>query len=59
MGPALVGEASTASVDGEAFPGVAVDVGNPHLACVTDVGRSTRSTSPARPATTRRCSRTG
>jgi diaminopimelate epimerase len=36
MGPAAVGEASTASVDGEAFPGVAVDVGNPHLACVTD-----------------------
>ncbi|WP_300008238.1 diaminopimelate epimerase [Pseudonocardia sp.] len=36
MGPAAVGEASTASVDGEAFPGIAVDVGNPHLACVTD-----------------------
>ena len=36
MGPAAVGEASTASVEGEAFPGVAVDVGNPHLACVTD-----------------------
>ncbi len=36
MGPAAVGEASTASVDGRAFPGVAVDVGNPHLACVTD-----------------------
>jgi diaminopimelate epimerase len=35
MGPATVGEASPASVDGEAFPGVAVDVGNPHLACVT------------------------
>ena len=37
MGPAAVGEASTASVDGHAFPGVAVDVGNPHLVCVTDV----------------------
>ena len=24
-------------VDGRAFPGIAVDVGNPHLACVTDV----------------------
>jgi diaminopimelate epimerase len=36
MGPATVGETSTASVDGAAFPGVAVDVGNPHLACVTD-----------------------
>ena len=36
MGAATVGEASTASVHGAAFPGVAVDVGNPHLACVTD-----------------------
>jgi len=36
MGPAAVGEASTASIDGVAFPGLAVDVGNPHLACVTD-----------------------
>jgi diaminopimelate epimerase len=35
MGPAAVGEQSTASIDGAAFPGVAVDVGNPHLACVT------------------------
>jgi diaminopimelate epimerase len=37
MGPAVVGETSTASIHGEAFPGVAVDVGNPHLACVTGV----------------------
>jgi diaminopimelate epimerase len=37
MGPATVGEDSTASLDGQAFPGVAVDVGNPHLACVTDL----------------------
>ncbi len=37
MGAALVGESGTASIDGEAFPGLAVDVGNPHLACVTDV----------------------
>lgn len=36
MGAALVGEAGTASVDGVAFPGLAVDTGNPHLACVTD-----------------------
>jgi diaminopimelate epimerase len=36
MGPATVGESSTAVVDGAAFPGTAVDVGNPHLACVTD-----------------------
>jgi diaminopimelate epimerase len=35
MGPAIVGEPSTASVDGAFFPGMAVDVGNPHLACVT------------------------
>jgi diaminopimelate epimerase len=35
MGRATVGEQSTASVEGHAFPGVAVDVGNPHLACVT------------------------
>ncbi|MFC4945619.1 diaminopimelate epimerase [Pseudonocardia sp. GCM10023141] len=40
MGPARVGESSTASIDGSAFPGIAVDVGNPHLACVTDVAIS-------------------
>jgi len=37
MGPALVGEPGTATVDGQAFPGIVVDVGNPHLACVVDV----------------------
>ncbi|MHA6793727.1 diaminopimelate epimerase [Pseudonocardia bannensis] len=37
MGPARIGDTSTATVDGRAFRGVAVDVGNPHLACVTDV----------------------
>jgi diaminopimelate epimerase len=37
MGAAAVGPRSTASVDGHAFAGLAVDVGNPHLACVTDV----------------------
>jgi diaminopimelate epimerase len=36
MGPARVGPASRAIVAGREFAGVAVDVGNPHLACVTD-----------------------
>ena len=36
MGPAAVGVQSSARIHGEAFPGVAVDVGNPHLACVTN-----------------------
>ena len=36
MGRALVGPESVATVGGREFPGVAVDVGNPHLACVTD-----------------------
>jgi diaminopimelate epimerase len=35
MGPAAIGAAGTATVDGVAFAGFAVDVGNPHLACVT------------------------
>ncbi len=37
MGPARVGPASTAEVAARAFAGTAVDVGNPHLACVTDI----------------------
>ncbi len=37
MGPARLGPGSTATVAGHAFAGTAVDVGNPHLACVTDV----------------------
>ncbi len=37
MGRVLVTGTSTATVGGSAFGGVAVDVGNPHLACVTDV----------------------
>ncbi|WP_433799133.1 diaminopimelate epimerase [Actinomycetospora sp. CA-084318] len=38
MGPARVGVESTAVVgSGTTFPGIAVDVGNPHLACVTTV----------------------
>ena len=36
MGPATIGPASTATVDRRAYVGTAVDVGNPHLACVTD-----------------------
>jgi diaminopimelate epimerase len=36
MGPAVIGAPGTARVGGAAFPGVAVDLGNPHLACVTD-----------------------
>ncbi|MFR9729232.1 diaminopimelate epimerase [Saccharopolyspora sp. MS10] len=38
MGPAEVGVDSVAVLGGRDFPGLAVDVGNPHLACVTDVG---------------------
>ncbi|MEU4448690.1 diaminopimelate epimerase [Actinosynnema sp. NPDC050801] len=37
MGRALVTGTGTATVGGTAFGGVAVNVGNPHLACVTDV----------------------
>jgi diaminopimelate epimerase len=36
MGAARIGPASTATVRGCTFAGTAVDVGNPHLACVTD-----------------------
>ena len=36
MGPARIGRASTATVGDRDFAGLAVDVGNPHLACVTD-----------------------
>jgi diaminopimelate epimerase len=34
MGPAILGPDSTTVVDGRELAGVAVDVGNPHLACV-------------------------
>lgn len=37
MGPARVTGTSIAAVDGTGIGGFAVDVGNPHLACVTDV----------------------
>jgi diaminopimelate epimerase len=36
MGPATVGASSCALLGGREFAGIAVDVGNPHLACVTD-----------------------
>ncbi len=36
MGPATVGAASAARLAGRPFAGIAVQVGNPHLACVTD-----------------------
>jgi diaminopimelate epimerase len=36
MGPAVVFGESAARVGGVEFAGIAVDVGNPHLACVTD-----------------------
>lgn len=38
MGPATVGGRSTATVAGREFPGIAVDVGNPHLVCLLDAG---------------------
>jgi diaminopimelate epimerase len=41
MGPACVGVSSSAQVGGRAFAGTAVDVGNPHLACVTDAALDT------------------
>jgi diaminopimelate epimerase len=36
MGPARITGNSVATVAGREFPGVAVDVGNPHLACAID-----------------------
>jgi len=37
MGPVRRGGTSTVTIEGQAFTGLAVDVGNPHLACVTEV----------------------
>ena len=37
MGAARLGDPSAAWLDGVEYPGVAVDVGNPHLVCLTDV----------------------
>ena len=36
MGPATIGPSSTARIGDHTFAGISVDVGNPHLACVTD-----------------------
>jgi diaminopimelate epimerase len=41
MGPARITGTSTTSVHGTTFSGFGVDVGNPHLACVTDVDVAT------------------
>src|SRR5262249_25810932 len=41
MGPARVTGRSVAALDGQEFPGVAVDVGNPHLVCHTSVSLDT------------------
>jgi diaminopimelate epimerase len=35
MGPALIGAGSVAELAGVAYQGIAVDMGNPHLVCVT------------------------
>ncbi|WP_127782433.1 diaminopimelate epimerase [Rhodococcus sp. X156] len=53
MGPARVLGGGTAALAGELFGGVAVDLGNPHLACVTDRDLSTfdLSTQPGFDAT--------
>ena len=51
MGPATSAASARPASTGRRSPAIAVDVGNPHLACVTDVP-SPRSTSPARPGTT-------
>ena len=41
MGPARLYGASSAAVEGQAFDGLIIDVGNPHLACVTEVPLAT------------------
>ncbi len=41
LGPVRLGPSSDARVAALSFPGVAVDVGNPHLVCVTNVGLAT------------------
>jgi diaminopimelate epimerase len=40
MGPARLGETSSTKLSGLEISGVAVDVGNPHLVCLTDVDLS-------------------
>jgi diaminopimelate epimerase len=41
MGPVRIFGRSTATVGGEAYEGIAVDVGNPHLACLVDADPGT------------------
>ena len=41
MGPARVGARSRAVVGGVEFPGLAIDLGNPHLACVSSTDPDT------------------
>jgi diaminopimelate epimerase len=41
MGPARLYGTSSTAVEGQAFDGLAIDVGNPHLACVTEVPLAT------------------
>ncbi|SDF29497.1 diaminopimelate epimerase [Pseudonocardia oroxyli] len=50
MGPAVVFGESVARVGGVEFAGIAVDVGNPHLACVTsaDIGALDLTSAPWR-----------
>jgi diaminopimelate epimerase len=50
MGPALVFGESTARIGEQEFAGIAVDVGNPHLACVTsaDIGALDLTAAPWR-----------
>jgi diaminopimelate epimerase len=47
MGPARLGPASVAVIGGREFPGIAVDVGNPHLACVTETDLDALDLGPA------------
>ena len=44
---------------GGTFAGIAVDVGNPHLACVTDAALDDAGPHPGPRARSGRCSRTG
>ena len=51
MGPARPFGAGTADLSGQAFAGLAVSMGNPHLACLTDVAVETLDLT-ARPTST-------
>lgn len=49
MGPASVFAESRTTISGQEFPGIAVDLGNPHLACVTSADISTLDLAQAPP----------